>query len=333
MKIFITGIAGFLGSHLAERLIELGHDVAGNDNLIGGYTENVPKQAVFFEVDCMDFDKMLEITKGYEVMVHCAATAHEGLSVISPNFITKNIYQASISTFTAAIENRFRRIVFMSSMARYGENPVPYNEAMFPKPVDPYGIAKLASEDTLRLLSETHGIEWNIAVPHNIVGSKQRFDDPFRNVMSIMINRIMRDLPPVIYGDGEQTRIFSNIKDCIFSIERLVLDDNVNRVIVNIGPDENPVSMNDLSDKILTIMQSSLKPIYYEDRPNEIKHAICSSDLSRKLFDYKTTVSLEQSINETINYIKLIGPRDFDYSYPLEINNHLTPKTWKKRLI
>jgi UDP-glucose 4-epimerase len=84
------------------------------------------------------------------------------------------------------------------------------------KPVDPYGIAKLASEDTLGLLSETHGIEWNIAVPQNIVESKQRFGDPFRNVMSIMINRIMRKLLPVIYGDSEQTRVFSNIKDCIF---------------------------------------------------------------------------------------------------------------------
>lgn len=333
MKIFITGLAGFLGSHLAERMIELGHEVAGNDNLMGGYSENVPNGAVFFDVDCKDFDKMLEITKGFEVMVHCAATAHEGLSVISPNFITQNIYQASISTFTAAIENRFRRIVFMSSMARYGENPIPYTEDMSPKPIDPYGIAKLASEDTLRLLSEIHGIEWNIAVPHNIVGSKQRFDDPFRNVMSIMINRILRNLSPVIYGDGEQTRVFSNIKDCIFSIERLILDINVNNVLVNIGPDENPVSMNELSNRILTVMQSPLKPIYYEDRPNEVKHAICSSELSRKLFNYKTTISLDESIIETINYIKFIGPREFDYSYPLEINNHLTPQTWGKRLI
>jgi UDP-glucose 4-epimerase len=102
-------------------LIELGHDVAGNDNLIGGYKVNVSKLVVF-DVDCKDFDKMLEIIKGYEIMVHSAATAHEGLSVISPSFITQNIYPASISTFIAAIENRFRMIVFMNSIARYGEN-------------------------------------------------------------------------------------------------------------------------------------------------------------------------------------------------------------------
>ena len=93
MKIFITGIAGFLGSHLADRFIKLGHTVSGNDTLIGGYIDNVNPKATLYEVNCCDREKMLEITKGVDIVVHAAATAHEGLSVFSPDFITKNIFK------------------------------------------------------------------------------------------------------------------------------------------------------------------------------------------------------------------------------------------------
>ena len=91
MKIFITGLAGFLGSHLADRMIELGHEVVGNDTLIGGYVDNVPLKAKLYVVDCCDVDHMTQIMKGCDIVIHTAATAHEGLSVFSPSFITRNI--------------------------------------------------------------------------------------------------------------------------------------------------------------------------------------------------------------------------------------------------
>ena len=103
MKIFITGVAGFLGSHLADRMLELGHEVTGNDNLLGGYRANVDPRVKFYTTDCCDRRMMECIIKDSEVVIHCAATAHEGLSVFSPDFITKNIYQASVSTISAAI--------------------------------------------------------------------------------------------------------------------------------------------------------------------------------------------------------------------------------------
>jgi Nucleoside-diphosphate-sugar epimerases len=99
MKIFITGVAGFLGSHLANRMIELGHDVYGNDNLVGGEKINLNKKFKFFEIDCNDLDAMSKAIKGCNIVYPCAATAHEGLSVFSPNIITKNIFQASVSTY------------------------------------------------------------------------------------------------------------------------------------------------------------------------------------------------------------------------------------------
>ena len=180
MKIFITGVAGFLGSHLAERMLSIGHEVLGNDNLIGGDLENVNKKIKFFKTDCNDLEGMVKITKDCDIVYHCAATAHEGLSVFSPHIITNNIFQASVSVITASIKNKVKRFVYCSSMARYGSQKPPFTEEMSPAPVDPYGVAKVAGENILKLLADLNDMEWNIAVPHNIIGPNQKYDDPFR---------------------------------------------------------------------------------------------------------------------------------------------------------
>ena len=163
---------------------------------------------------------MKEITKGYKVIVHAAAYAHESLSIFSPHLISKNIINGSTSVFSAAIQNKVKRIVFCSSIARYGEVDIPYLETGFLAPSDPYGISKLAAEKILINLCETYGVEYNIAVPHNIIGPKQKYDDPFRNVASIMINLMLQNRQPIIYGDGEQKRSFQ-----MFMIVFIVLID------------------------------------------------------------------------------------------------------------
>lgn len=333
MKVFITGIAGFLGSHLADRMIELGHEVAGNDTLIGGYLVNVPKEATFHEIDCCDLDAMTEAMEGSDVVIHAAATAHEGLSVFSPSFITKNIFEASVATISAAIQNKVKRFVYCSSMARYGNITIPFYESDVPKPNDPYGVAKLAGEEVLRLLCDTHGMEWNVAVPHNIVGSRQRYDDPFRNVMSIMINRNLQGKPSIIYGDGLQTRCFSHVDDCVFCLEKLALDPNITSQIINIGPDEGTITIKDLAQIVAEELGFEEPPIFLPDRPREVKHASCSAAKAMQLLGYNQTVDVRRCVRETIEYIKEHGVKEFDYSYPLEIVTENTPATWKDRIM
>ena len=334
MKIYITGIAGFLGSHLAKHLIKLGHQVGGNDSMIGGERDNLPDDLYRFDLtDCIDYERMVDNIKGADIVYHCAATAHEGLSVFSPNFITKNIYQASVSVITAAITNKVKRFVYCSSMARYGAQANPFTEDMKPMPIDPYGIAKVAGEDTLKLLGDVHGMEWNIAVPHNIVGPNQKYDDPYRNVMSIMINRNLQGLSPVIYGDGEQSRCFSYVDDVIFCLDKLALDPNIKSQIINVGPDESTSTINNLATLVANATGFNGEPIYVAERPQEVRHATCSADKARKLLGYETKTTLEESVRATTDYIKKRGVRQFKYNLPLEISNELTPETWKKKLI
>lgn len=332
MQIFITGVAGFLGSNLADFYVKKGFKVVGCDNLIGGDLENVNKDVVFFKADCENLDLMTKIIKGSDLVCHTAAFAHEGLSNISPTLICNSNVTGSVSVFTASIINKVKRIVYCSSMARYGNIKMPFKEDDIPDPIDPYGVSKLAAEKILKILSDTHGIEYNIAVPHNIIGPKQKYDDPFRNVASIMTNLILQGRQPIIYGDGNQKRCFSDIDDCIFCIDKLLLDPNIKSEIVNIGPDEELISIKELYEIISNKLKFNQNPLFHKDRPNEVKLASCSSEKSRKLLGYKTKVSLSDSLDKLINYIKLKGPKNFHYEYKLEIDNALTPETWKKKL-
>ena len=332
-KILVTGVAGFLGSHLAEKLAKMNHKVVGVDNMIGGYKDNIPKNINFFKFDCCDLKKMNKIMKNVDVVYHCAATAHEGLSVFAPFEISKNNFLASVSVFTAAVAQKIKRIIFCSSMARYGDQRTPFTENMNPKPIDPYAISKVAAENVLINLCELNKIDWVIAVPHNIIGPRQKYDDPFRNVVSIMINRMLQKKAAIIYGDGEQKRCFSYIDDCINCLMPMLDQKNLNKQIINIGPDEEFVTINKIAEICSNVTGSNLKPIYKKDRPREVKHASCSADKARKLLNYETKTDLQTGILKTFNYIKKRGLKPFDYHINLEIKNELTPESWLKREI
>jgi len=331
MNIFITGVAGFLGSNLANHLLKHGHTVSGCDNLKGGDLKNVNKKINFYKLECEDLEKLTKIMKGADVVCHAAAYAHEGLSSFSPTLICNNNVTGSTSVFTAAIRNKVKRIVYCSSMARYGDIKKPFRENDKVNPVDPYGVSKIAAENILKILSKTHNIEYNIAVPHNIIGPNQKYNDPYRNVVSIMINLMLQNRRPIIYGDGKQVRAFSDVDDCIFCLEKLLLDPNITSETVNIGPDDENITINKLFEIISNKLQFNQKPIYYLDRPNEVKHAVCSSDKARKLLNYKTSISVSNSIDKVIKYIKDNGVKKFEYNYIIEIINDKTPETWTKK--
>jgi len=217
-------------------------------------------------------------------------------------------------------------------MARYGNITPPFKEEDNLKPVDPYGVSKVAAENILKILSKTHNIQYNIAVPHNIIGPKQKYDDPYRNVVSIMINLMLQKKRPIIYGDGNQKRTFSDIDDCIYCLDKLLTDPKIISQVVNIGPDEEYISINDLFVLLSNKLKFNLEPKYVEERPNEVKNATCSADKARKILNYDTSVSLNKSLDKIINYISKNGPKKFQYYYPLEINNEKTPITWKQKL-
>ncbi len=332
-NVFITGVAGFLGSHLAESLIKEGHKVRGNDNFIGGYEDNVPAGMEFYKIDCNDLEKMVKITKGTDILYHCAAHPYEGLSVFSPSMVTNSVFQATSTTLSAFTQNRGKRFVFCSSMARYGTNRTPFTEDTETRPQDPYAIAKVAAEDLTKLMSKIHKFEYVIAVPHNIYGPKQKYDDPFRNVVAIFINKMLRGEQPKIYGDGNQRRCFSYIEDDVPLLSDLGFNPLASSEIINIGPDDEFVTINYLAEIIAEIIGFDLKPEYYPERPQEVQEANCSANKARKLFGFNPKYTLQNGLEEMVAWVKERGPKKFTYHLPVEIVNSNTPKTWSKEIM
>lgn len=333
VRVFITGIAGFLGSHLAEHLLGAGHDVLGNDHFGGGYRDNVPEGAICHELDCCDVEGLKAVMEGVDVVVHAAAAAYEGLSVFSPALVTRDNALASAGVFAAAADRRVRRVVFCSSMSRYGAGEVPFRESQPVAPCDPYAISKVASEQLLVHMAATHGFEHAIAVPHNIIGARQKYDDPYRNVASIMSNLMLQGRQPIIYGDGEQMRCFSPVQDVVGCLARLVLDEGMDGLVVNVGPDDGFITINQLAVEVARAAGfEPLEPVYVDPRPCEVKLATCASDVARERLGYRKQRTLQEGLDDIVAYIRARGPRPFDYHLPLEIVSEQTPRTWRDRL-
>lgn len=330
MRVFLTGVAGFIGSNLAEALLREGHEVFGLDDLSGGFEENVPVGVAWLKVPCSQIDRMWP--GNVDVLYHCAAAPYEGVSSFSPSYIAANILQNSVDTFSCAIKRGVGRIVHCSSMARYGKGdggPPPFTEDRHrPAPVDPYGVCKVAAEDVLGALCGVHKVDYTIAVPHNVYGPRQDYSTPYRNVAAIFINRLLQGKPPIIYGDGEQRRCFTYIDDAVDCLVKMATQTNVLSEIINIGPDEEFVSINRLARMLIRLTGVQMTPMHVPDRPAEVDEAYCSSNKARRLLGYETRTSLLDGMAKFVEWVRERGPRGFRYHLPLEIINEHTPKTW-----
>jgi len=365
----ITGVAGLIGSWIAESLMKKGYRVIGFDNLIGGYEdtisflegidknikdeeeletpyihleldEKVQRSLKNFEYFYHDvswhegIEHISNILKKHKVkaVYHCAAIAPEGYSVFSPSIISNSVFMGTTVMATAAIRAGVKRFINLSSMSRYGDQEGPFIEDMNKKPVDPYALAKSSAEDMATMLGKMHGMEVVHAIPHNVMGPRQSYSDPYRNVVSIMTNLMLQGRQPIIYGDGSQSRCFSMIQDDVEIFVKLLDCDIEHGEAFNIGPDDREISILDLAKLIASILNFDLDPIFETSRPHEVMHPICSSDKIRKRFGFVPKMSLEDGIKSIVNYIKERGVSEFRYHLPIEISNKENiPKTWKER--
>jgi UDP-glucose 4-epimerase len=329
--IVVTGGAGFIGSWLVDELIKRGHNVISVDDLSGGHKRNINKDCTFVKIDLRNKVKVNTVVKNTDMIFHLAAYAAEGQSFFSPIAINDINIKPMNNLLVAAVNNNVDRFVFTSSMAVYGEQSPPFSEEMQRKPVDPYGAGKAYCETMLEIFAKTYGFKYVIIRPHNVYGQRQNIADPYRNVLGIWMNGILRNKPPIIYGDGEQTRAFSYIEDVAPAIANAGFFDATNSQMINVGSEE-VISVKKACSIVLEAMGSDLKPIHMEDRPGEVKHAYCTVEKSMKLLNYKTRHSIKEGVARMAEWAKQIGPQEPTYVLPLEITKRV-PKAWLKRLI
>lgn len=327
--ILVTGGAGFIGSHLVDRLVDSGYEVFIIDDLSGGKKENINSKAKFYLCDLRETKKADHIIKKLkpEIVFHLAANAAENKAQFSPIDITSRNWNTFINTLVSSLKaGEMKRIVVTSSIAVYGALQTPFKETNKPEPEDLYGISKLAMEEALKVLSKVHKFEYVITRPHNVYGPRQNMTDPYRNVVTIFLNSLMKKKPYYIYGDGEQRRCFSYIEDIVDALFKCGFED-IHGKIFNIGADKD-YSINELSSIVQKITGINVSPIYLKERPQEVKIAIADHSLAKKYLNYADRTSLNEGIQATWEYAKKLGYQKPKFE-SVELDSPLLPENWR----
>jgi UDP-glucose 4-epimerase len=301
--ILITGCAGLLGVNFSNYLLSKKYKVIGIDNFFGGYRDFLPVHQNFtfyelnLEIDDLGF--IFEQNK-IDAVFHFAAYAAEGLSPFIRKFNYTNNVIASSNIINHCIINDIK-LIFTSSMATYGDQIPPFNEGMTPQPIDPYGIAKYSVEQDIKSASDQFNLRYNIIRPHNVLGIYQNIWDKYRNVIGIFIRRVLNNEPILIYGDGEQTRAFSDIKYYMEPFEKLI--DGFDNEIYNIGADKNfkILEVANLVKNISSKYGFSPRIEFVEPR-HEVKDAYCDHTKAKKDLEFFDETDIETLIIEMFEW-------------------------------
>lgn len=329
MTSLVTGGAGFIGSHVAEELSNMGEEVICLDDLSGGFRDNVVgEKVIFIEGSFLNVDLISRLFEKYSFdnIYHLGAYAAEGLSHFIRRFNYENNLIGSINLINASLNYKVKNFVFTSSIAVYGTNQLPMGEELEPAPEDPYGIAKAAVERDLKAAHRMFGLSYVIFRPHNVYGERQNIGDRYRNVIGIFMNQILQGKPMTIFGDGQQKRAFTHISDVAPVIARSVHVQGAINQIFNIGADR-PYTVNHLAEVVANAMEIDPEIVHLPGR-NEVVDAYSTHVKARRVFDLPEPLDLEEGVARMAKWVKTKGIRASKTFNDIEISNEL-PVSWR----
>ena len=312
MKILITGVAGLLGSRLADYIIKNYPEVeiVGIDDLSGGYFENINPKVEFWKMNLVNcnLDKCFNEHK-FDYVYHFAAYAAEGLSPFIRSFNYQNNLVATSRIINECIKHDVKKLIFTSTLAVYGHgNGGIFDENQIPKPIDPYGVAKYGCEMDIQIAGEQHGLDWCIIRPHNVYGVKQNIWDKYRNVLGIWMFQYMNNEPMTIFGDGNQTRAFSFIDDSLEPLWKSSQNEKTSKQIINLGGIEK-YSINQACEILRSILPNSGNVIHKESR-HEVKNSIPTFQKSIDLLDFEHKTDLKEGLTKMWEWAQKQPKRD-----------------------
>ena len=311
MNVLITGVAGLLGSRLADWILENDPDVIviGIDNFSGGYVENINSRVKFYKLDLVR-DSISDLFQKYDIsyVFHFAAYAAEGLSPFIRAFNYDNNLKSTARIVNQCIKHDVKRLVFTSTMAVYGhgENQA-FDEKQIPCPIDPYGVAKYACEMDIRIAGEQHGLDWCVIRPHNVYGIKQNIWDKYRNVLGIWMYQHLNGKPMTIFGSGDQTRAFSYIDDSLEPLWKSAIEPKASKQIINLGG-INSISILEANNVLKKIIGSG-ETVFFEQR-HEVMHAVSTYQKSIDILGFNHETDLEKGLEKMWNWAKVQPTRN-----------------------
>ena len=309
VRYLVTGGAGFIGSHLVERLVRDGAEVTVLDDLSTGRRENlrmVRDRIRFIRGNAARLEVCRRAMQGVDFVLHHAAVTSVLRSIRNPIDAHHANVTATLNVLLAAREVRVRRVVFAGSTAAYGDaEELPTHEGLVPRPLSAYAASKLAGEAYCQAFWRTHGLETVVLRYYNIFGPRQNLESHYGAVIPLFIAAALRGAPPTIFGDGRQTRDFTfvsnvveaNLLACHAPAEQVAGD------VFNIGYG-TATSIRELWQRIADVLGVALEPLHQAPRAGDVRHSLASIERARDHLGYSPGVDLDEGLRRTIAYYR-----------------------------
>ena len=303
-KILITGGAGFIGSNLAEILLK-DNEVTVLDNLSTGRKSNLDDLYVdFMQGSITDLELVKKLCKGMDCVFHIGALPSVPRSIEDPELVHNVNVNGTLNVLMAARDCGVGKVVFAASSSAYGDSPtLPKVESMPPSPLSPYAVTKLAGEYYCKVFYEVYGLPTASVRYFNVYGPKQDPGSDYAAVIPIFVSRLRNNQPPIIYGDGEQTRDFTYVKDTVNGTILAAESERANGEIINIAGGRR-ISLNELASRLKNILGVDIENEYAEERPGDVKHSLADISKAERLTNYRPVHALDEGLAETVEYMR-----------------------------
>ena len=303
----VTGGAGFIGSHLAMALLDRGETVRVADDLSTGKPANLALLAGRAEVltgDLADVAFARAATRDMDVVLHQAAIPSVPRSVADPLTSHRANVDATLAVLVGAREAGVGRLVYAGSSSAYGDSPeLPKREDMAPNPLSPYALQKLVGEQYLQMFTRLYGLDTVTLRYFNVFGPRQDPSSQYSGVIALFVTRLLAGQPPLIIGDGEQTRDFTYIDNVVDGVLRAATAPGVTGRVINVATG-GQISINQLARTIQRLLGSDLAPLYAEARAGDVRDSLADIGLARQVLGYEPRISFEEGLRRTIDWYR-----------------------------
>jgi UDP-glucose 4-epimerase len=303
----VTGGAGFIGSHLAQALLARGEQVRIADDLSTGKPANLSVldgRAEILTGDLADAAFAREAVAGIDLVLHQAAIPSVPRSVADPLTSHRANVDATLAVLVAAHAAGVRRVVYAGSSSAYGDAAdLPKHEAMTPQPLSPYALQKLVGEQYMSLFTSLYGLETVTIRYFNVFGPRQDPSSPYSGVIALFITRLLAGEPPIITGDGGQTRDFTYIDNVVDGVLRAAESPRAAGQVINVATGER-TSITELAEMLARLIGSPLSPVHVEARAGDVRDSLADLTRARQLLNYTPHVSLEDGLRRTIAWYR-----------------------------
>ncbi len=305
-KILVTGGAGFIGSHIVDRLLEEGFEVTVIDNLSTGRRENIAhrqnrKDFHYIKGDIRDTALIKKVVEDVDAVFHEAALVSVPRSIENPLLANEINVSGTLNLLKACADANVKRFIHASSTAIYGDGEtLPLHEKLTPQPMSPYAVSKLAAENYVKIYYEVYGLNTVCLRYFNVYGPRQTYS-LYSGVITIFINRLLKNEPPIIYGDGKQTRDFIHVLDVVEANVLALTKKTAIGQVLNIATG-NPTTINQLAAMLQQIIKTNLKPVYADSRPGDIKQSYADITKAKKLLQYNPKMSLKNGLTQLVEW-------------------------------